>query len=498
MELQQQLRRHFLPRRMRVHNIFEFTMLVLLLLTVGSTASRINDPAANRYRRPPVGRSASRGKQLSPRQPGTRPKVIPIRPTRKQRAYKDGPEWAPAQFRVLVHCLQSSGCTYFMAILGQSAQVVTVLDVAINSEGVPARAQDVVVREDAYPSTSSNSTKPDNSSHPATIVVAKVPIWGLHEDDPVERLRRLQRQFNPHATLLFVRHPVDNLASLNKHRLSKRTHNRGYALSHGDPDSKLQALEKLWKRRQELFSEVIYYPELFLDRANVVERLRSLRRPGEVVPSIGLPITHCNFCCLNAVRDLVADTKDRLRFRVAWGGGGINHLSPAAEYWKGSRKKDLIDEVKGVSPETLRGSDRSEKSLSKEKKTKGSWSSGTATLEDASGDGFILACAAAERSKECAAQKRRLPHPSENKTRAPVASSPFAGAAARVPVGMRNKKPRGFRGGTNRFGKPTPTKRSSILEMDSSEETAHLVGFFVICSLLAYLAKCGGNRNRPR
>ena len=233
-----------------------------------------------------------------------------------------------------------------MAILGQSAQVVTVLDVAINSDGVPARAQDVVVREDAYPSTSSNSTKPDNSSHPATIVVAKVPIWGLHEDDPVERLRRLQRQFNPHATLLFVRHPVDNLASLNKHRLSKRTHNRGYALSHGDPDSKLQALEKLWKRRQELFSEVIYYPELFLDRANVVGRLRSLRRPGEVVPSIGLPITHCNFCCLNAVRDLVADTKDRLRFRVAWGGGGISHLSPAGAYRKGSREKDLIDEVR--------------------------------------------------------------------------------------------------------------------------------------------------------
>ena len=135
--------------------IFLNSMLVRFL-AVGSTASN-KHPAANRYRRPPVGRSASRGKQLSPRQPGTRPKVIPIRPTRKQRAYKDGPEWAPAQFRVLVHCLQSSGCTYFMAILGQSAQVVTVLDVAINSEGVPARAQDVVVREDAYPSTSSNS-----------------------------------------------------------------------------------------------------------------------------------------------------------------------------------------------------------------------------------------------------------------------------------------------------------------------------------------------------
>ena len=67
-----------------------------------------------------------------------------------QRAYKDGPEWAPAQFRVLVHCLQSSGCTYFMAILGQSAQVVTVLDVAINSEGVPARAQDVVLINTVY------------------------------------------------------------------------------------------------------------------------------------------------------------------------------------------------------------------------------------------------------------------------------------------------------------------------------------------------------------
>ena len=150
----------------------------------------------------------------------------------------------------------------------------------------------------------------------------------------MERLRRLQRQFNPHATLLFVRHPVDNLASLNKHRLSKRTHNRGYALSHGDPDSKLQALEKLWKQREELFSEVVHYAELFLDRPNLIERLRLLHRPREGAPSIDLPITHCNFCCLNAVRDLIADTKGRLR--VA--GGGALAISVLPRVLEGSRK----------------------------------------------------------------------------------------------------------------------------------------------------------------
>ena len=62
--------------------------------------------------------------------------------------YNDGPEWKPARFRVLVHCLQSSGCTYFMAILGQSANVLTALDVAINSGGVPRRVKDVVVRDE--------------------------------------------------------------------------------------------------------------------------------------------------------------------------------------------------------------------------------------------------------------------------------------------------------------------------------------------------------------
>ncbi len=507
---------------MRADTIVYLTTMVLYLLfvtVVGTTASR-----TKHQRHHPIGTPAGKGKKLPLPQPGTYPKGVPIRPARMQRAYKDGPEWAPAQFRVLVHCLQSSGCTYFMAILGQSAQVVTVLDVAINSDGVPARAQDVVVREDLYPSSSSpNSTTADKSRNPATIVVAKVPIWGLHEECPVERLRRLQRQFNPHATLLFVRHPVDNLASLNKHRLSKRTHHPGYALSHGDPHSKLQALEKLWKRREELFSEVVYYAELFLDRQNLIERLRLLhRRRREGAPSIDLPITHCNFCCLNAVRDLVADAKDRLRFRVAWGGGGISHLSPAGAYRKGSREKDLIDEVKGISPETLRGSDRSEKSLSKSKKTKRPGSSGSATLEEARGDDFVRACAEAERRKECTAQKRRLPRPSENKTKSPVAAD-FA-ENARLPVGMRpsqflrqHSTPRRQKpifkqeattimsagGGDGRWSgkeeeeeeeekKKKKRKRTSSFEVGSSERTRHFVGFVVVCGLLAYLARCGG------
>ena len=96
---------------MRADTIVYLTTMVLYLLfvtVVGTTASR-----TKHQRHHPIGTPAGKGKKLPLPPPGTYPKGVPIRPARMQRAYKDGPEWAPAQFRVLVHCLQSSGCTYF-------------------------------------------------------------------------------------------------------------------------------------------------------------------------------------------------------------------------------------------------------------------------------------------------------------------------------------------------------------------------------------------------
>ena len=404
----------------------------------------------------------------------------------------DGPEWAPAQFRILVHCLQSSGCTYFMAILGQSAAVVTALDVAINSEGVPARAQDVVVREDAFPRLSGSSANSSNSSSlPATIVVAKVPIWGLHEEDPIERLRRLQRQFKPHATLLFIRHPVDNLLSLNKHLLSKRTHHPGYALSHGDPASKLDALERLWKKRDKLFSGVIYYGELFLDRPGVLKKLQTLRRPGDDAKSVNLPVDDCSFCCLNAVRDIVADTKSRLRYRVSWGAGGISHLSPAAEYKHSkNRKGDALSEVKSLSPSLLHWSDNLEKKLAKKPKAASRWSEGDASFSSTRGEDFILACADAEATGVCKPQKPHVPHPSTNKEQHDVVSP--------------NHQRRGAKGIANMRGKLARQKPSNERKVPSqgdlpfTEETAHTAGVVLIFGLLTFLARCGHHSRQMR
>ena len=92
-------------------------------------------------------------------------------------------------------------------------------------------------------------------------------------------------------------------------------------------------------------------------------------------------------------------------------------------------------------PETLRGSGRSEKSLSKEK-NKRVWSR-TATLEDASSDGFILACAATERSKECAAQKR----PASSERKQDEGSGGFLTvrrSSCAMPVGMRTRSRAAF------------------------------------------------------
>ena len=57
-------------------------------------------------------------------------------------AKQDTPDWPKATRRVLVHCLQSSGCSYFMTVLSQSPSIATAIDVAVNSDGVPKSPDD--------------------------------------------------------------------------------------------------------------------------------------------------------------------------------------------------------------------------------------------------------------------------------------------------------------------------------------------------------------------
>lgn len=58
------------------------------------------------------------------------------------RPQQQTPDWPKATRRVLVHCLQSSGCSYFMTVLSQSPSIATAIDVAVNSDGVPKSPDD--------------------------------------------------------------------------------------------------------------------------------------------------------------------------------------------------------------------------------------------------------------------------------------------------------------------------------------------------------------------
>ena len=462
----------------------------------GTIASPVSDQSMSQ-------RTMSKSKmsnKLPFQHPSTQRKPSKSNPRQMKKFYNDGPEWKPARFRVLVHCLQSSGCTYFMAILGQSANVLTALDVAINSGGVPRRVKDVVVRDEIPVHKEIDITWSNDNHSSNAIVVAKVPIWGADHQDPVHRLQQMKRKFKPHITILFVRHPVDNLASLNKHLQSKRTHEPGYALSHGDPVSKLRALEVLWKKRDVLFTEVIHYAELFLDRSNLVTRLKALElsdfnsnAPKGQASSQRLPITHCNFCCINAVRDIVADTRARLRFRISWGGGGINHLSPASEYRKGSRKSKLRREVEGASPETLIWSEQLEDYLSKrhrrKRKNEETLQKQNTELAIATGQNFISACQEAESSGFCAAQKQRVAYQNHKNSKlgvyedlARISAVPHSDYRAK-----RKSRPMA------RFASISIALEALALPFSMS--SAHLAGAGLIFAILAYLSSCSPRGN---
>ena len=245
--------------------------------------------------------------------------------------------WRPPEYRILVHCLQSSGCSYFMAILSQSPAVVTAIDVAVNQKySIPRSYKNVLVRG------------PDA----IRIVVAKVVVWGIRQIDPVRRLIELKKALRPHATILLLRNPEDNFLSLQKHVVGRKG-GPGYAMSKGSPSDKLKALEKLFKTNMSLFNATIYYGDLFYARAEVVESLQAL----------DLPIEHCNFCNPNNLRDIVLFSKAYLKYDARWGAGGITALTPAAQYKLGHRNKGSSNKVHGFCPEVARFATARDKEL---------------------------------------------------------------------------------------------------------------------------------------
>ena len=97
-----------------------------------------------------------------------------------------------------------------------------------------------------------------------TVDCAQVVLHGDEVADGGARLRAIAHAFAPDATLLYVRHPADNLASLQKHvrpgvaekgvvdRCGKLGAPIGYGWRCGTPAGKLRALEAVWRSRDAL------------------------------------------------------------------------------------------------------------------------------------------------------------------------------------------------------------------------------------------------------
>ena len=93
--------------------------------------------------------------------------------------------------------------------------------------------------------------------------VLKVAVRGEDVVDSVGRYRYVIKKFQPDISIFFIRHPVDNWASLDKHIRSTTNRNKpdkcqgntalaiGYGWRCGTPNGKLTALEHLYRVHNE-------------------------------------------------------------------------------------------------------------------------------------------------------------------------------------------------------------------------------------------------------
>jgi hypothetical protein len=221
--------------------------------------------------------------------------------------------------RVLVYCMQSSGCSIFMMVLGQKLRSLTIVDLYI-VDPVP----DVIDSQ---------------GSDDVDWYVLKMTFRGVERGgeqlDYKKHLDEIKAIYRPDISVLYMRHPGDNLISLRKHSDPKVPINydhsdtcntrqkpswvSGYAyrcvyvcmcqyalhtscvyglgcvtcaciLPHqyiytyiykcvcrcGDPESKLRNLEMMWSSRDAEFDAVFTYHDLHFGQQMLVDKMTSL------------------------------------------------------------------------------------------------------------------------------------------------------------------------------------------------------------------------------
>eukprot|EP00448_Togula_jolla_P000418 CAMPEP_0170614532 /NCGR_PEP_ID=MMETSP0224-20130122/24857_1 /TAXON_ID=285029 /ORGANISM="Togula jolla, Strain CCCM 725" /LENGTH=633 /DNA_ID=CAMNT_0010940209 /DNA_START=112 /DNA_END=2013 /DNA_ORIENTATION=+ len=181
--------------------------------------------------------------------------------------------------RILVTCLQSSGCSLFTLLLGQHARTATFVDVFISTptQNFP-RPQDLDPQDAEY-------------------IVLKTTIQGDDVVDPLARLKAIKLRFQPDKTILMVRDPADNYQHLLEHMRGDMVDTVcvpgvvaqfGYGARCGSPDGKLRALEMLYQAREDVFDAVVSHRDLVDEQGGWDEVIWTLN-------TIGFPLDREHF-----------------------------------------------------------------------------------------------------------------------------------------------------------------------------------------------------------
>lgn len=166
-------------------------------------------------------------------------------------------------------------------------------------------------------------------------VVLKMTFRGVERGgeqmDYEAHFKEIKAIFKPDISVLYMRHPADNLISLRKHSdpQVKINYNRtdpcntnrkpvwvsGYAYRCGDPNSKLRNLEAMWNLRNSNFDAVFTYHNLHFRQQMLVDKMTSL----------GYAMGTDAFKLNRGIQEIMkfAKTNFKSRNKVRFGTGGI-------------------------------------------------------------------------------------------------------------------------------------------------------------------------------
>ena len=158
--------------------------------------------------------------------------------------------------RVLLYCLQNSGCTLFAMALAQLPSTIVVPDLWIGSR-IPCPAD-----------FRSSALQPSN----ATIVVKMTLRAQGAPAHAVDRLSQIRAAFQPHLVLFLTRDACVNALHLS---------NKSFANEHGTVVAKMQHWDVLYKQRDTLANATFNYESL-CDGAGVAPLVARLHKLGLV------------------------------------------------------------------------------------------------------------------------------------------------------------------------------------------------------------------------